>query len=256
MRKHLSQFAVLLTAIAILVSAAERVAAQDVVQVFRALRRADAAVQEMRNQKAPEFLKPLVNAELSFIKRVCDPNEEQMKAIVAAAQQAFDAMADMTVEGQANVIARNNVRIRGPNNESLTQNPYTRVRKDAAKYLRPILRQEQLERYLEESKQRDDFERRAAIGIAVGLMDNKLILTEEQREQLTEELIAKWWGVDIQQMQMYLNNPQYAPQIPASSLSKVLTPSQLKLWRSFNSTNFSVHIGHQPQSVLNEDWIK
>lgn len=255
MREHSSRLAVLLTAIAILVSTAEPARAQGVVEIFKAIR-ADGAENIKGNQKAPEFLKPLVNAELSFVKRVCDPNEEQMTAIVAAAQQAFDAMADMTVEGQANVIARNNLRIRGPNNESLTQNPYTRIRKDAAKFLRPILRQEQLERYLEESKQRDEFERQAAIDIAVGLIDNKLILTEEQREKLTEDLIVKWWGVDIQQIQMYLSNPQYAPEIPVSSLSKILTPSQMKVWRSFNSTNFSVHIGHEPQSGLNEDWIK
>lgn len=254
MRNHPSRFAVPLTAIAILVATPGRALTQDRVKIFKAMR-ADDPQKKNENQKAPEFLKPLVNAEVSFIKRVCEPDEEQMTAIVAAAQQAYQGMGNMVTEN-GRVVQVNNARVRGPNNESLTQNPYTRVRNDAAKFLGPILRKEQLERYLEESKLRDEFERQAAIDIAVGLIDDKLILTDEQREQLTEELIKNWKGVDIQQMQMYLYNPQYVPQVHIASLSKVLTQSQLKVWKSFNSTNFSVHIGHQGNTGLNEDWIK
>jgi len=50
---------------------------------------------EPAKKTAPEFLKPLINVELSFVKRVCDPSDVQMKAIVAAVKDARKAMADI-----------------------------------------------------------------------------------------------------------------------------------------------------------------
>ena len=39
------------------------------------------------DQKAPEFLKSLINTELSFLKRACEPSDEQMQQLVAAAKE-------------------------------------------------------------------------------------------------------------------------------------------------------------------------
>lgn len=211
-------------------------------------------------QKAPSFLKPLINLELSFIKRVCRPTDEQMNEIVAAAEQAFAKMSDIVQDDNNRVIRVNQgmmqVLVMGPNSERLTQNPYSRIRKDAAQYLQPILDKQQYAKYVEEAKQRDLFERESAVGIGVTLIDDKLCLQDEQRTKLFDQLLQKWTHIDILQMQMYLYNPQYIPSIDNRVLLSVLTESQMEAWRSYSATTMYIHIGHQQEAGLGEEWIK
>lgn len=206
-----------------------------------------------------QFLKPHVNVELSFIKRVCEPTDQQMTAIVEAARLAYWGMNDLVQSQNARRVVRNAnlmINVVGPNSERLTENPFVRIRDDAAKYLKPILKDDQYERYVKESGDRSRFERQAAIDIAVGLVDDKLVLSDQQRGQLTEKLLETWKTVDVQQMQMYLYNPQYAPSIDTASMDAVLTKKQMTAWRAQSTTNFSIHLGHEPDSGLGEDWLK
>lgn len=206
-----------------------------------------------------EFLKPLVNVELSFIKRVCKPSDEQMSTIVKAANKAFLKMNEI-VQDQNGIRVVHNVNaavnVRGPNQERLTENPYVRIRDDAAKYLKPLLKKNQFENYLKESDARQQFERTVAIEIAVDLVDEKVILSDQQRKRLAEKLDTNWKSVDVQQMQMYLQNPQYVPALYFVALDAIFTKKQMVAWGSMKSTHFSLYIGNAPDSGLGEDWIK
>ena len=207
--------------------------------------------------KTPECLKPLVNAELSFIKRVCNPSTEQMQSIVAEAKSAFDSMSDLSVEGQR-FIGNGRGDFQGPNQEVFSGNPYTRVRSDAARYLTPLVSEDQYQRYVAEAKARDAFERSAAIDIALELIDDLVLLTSNQRVSIHEKLMQEWKDVDFQMMKLYLSNPQYMPEIPLQAFRKILDKAQLKLLTdgSVQRVFFTVTLQNNEHASLGEDWIQ
>ncbi|TWU17923.1 hypothetical protein Poly21_00750 [Allorhodopirellula heiligendammensis] len=212
-----------------------------------------------RDLGAPlEFVKPLVNLEISFIKRVCEPTDEQMTEIVAAAKQAYEATGDMVQDPQQAIRVDNRVQIMGPGNEQLKENPYRRVRRDAAKYLQAIVSEEQYDRYQAESKQRDEFERAAVVGTIVALIDDKIAMTEQQRAEMTELMTPLKDGFDLQSMQVYIYNPQYLPKIPVSVVNKVFDERQLKAWKSMNSVmmSFTTSFNGAQEFSLEEEWIQ
>lgn len=214
-------------------------------------------VQQKNN--APEFLKPLINLELSFIKRVCDPSDDQMAAMVKEAESIIGVMSDIVrVPGQVGMRGGVAIVFRGPNQEQLVGNPYHRVRKEMAIFVKPRLTPQQYDLYLEESTQRDEFEREVAIDIAVEMIDTKLVLTSEQRAEITQKLLQGWQQVDFQWMQSYLNNPQYLPTMPSGLIESILTPTQINLWNSVNRTRVILHasVVNANSFGLDEEWIK
>ena len=211
------------------------------------------------DQKAPEFLKSLINVELSFVNRVCDPTDDQMKQIVSAAKVAHTEMNDI-VRGAGNrrviLPQQQAVRMVGPNNEQLVQNPYIRVRQDVAKCVKPILNDDQYERYVKEAADRARFEKQTAVDIVLGMLDDKVALTPQQRETISKQMMAKWDGIDIEQMQLYLNNSQYVPSVSTQFLNGVLTAKQMAAWKSHRSVSFSHSLSVSDGSGLDENWIE
>jgi hypothetical protein len=210
------------------------------------------------NEPPLEFMKPLYNTEISFVKRVCNPSDQQMKDIIAAVKTAYQATGDMDDDPNNINFQAGQVRIMGPGNEQLNENPYRRVRRDAKNHLKEPLSDEQYAKYLLEVKQRDDFERGAAIEIVVGLIDDKLPLTGPQRNELVQGLLDKWNDVDLQSVQNYVYNPEYVPQLPPGVIDKVLTKKQMSTWRTLNVMNISFHVGFNngQNMTLDEEWIK
>jgi len=205
-----------------------------------------------------EFLKPAVNFEISFIKRVCEPSDEQMKAIIEAATRSYQGTGNLVQEEGNRLFDNNGFRVMGPNNEQLNEHPLRRIRSDALEYLPPIVSKDQFAIYKIEADLRDEFERSAAIEMIIGMVDEKLALTDEQRVKLNEGLMKEWKDVDLQSIQTYLYNPEYVPQLPAGTINKVFTKKQLEAWKSFNQTNFGVQFnqGQDGMGIEGEDWIK
>lgn len=205
-----------------------------------------------------EFLKPLANLEISFIKRVCDPNEEQMSAIIAAATQAYNATGDMLSDPNQQLVVGNHTRFLGPGNEQLNQNPYKRIRRDAEVYLQPLVTEDQFVRYQTESKHRDQFERKAVVGLYVGLINAQLAMTEQQQSDMEALLMGEDDNPDLESIQVYIHNPQFLPKLPAHVAEKVFTKKQLAAWKSVNAQqiSFSASVGNIPEMSIAEEWIK
>jgi hypothetical protein len=211
------------------------------------------------DQKAPEFLKSLINVELSFLKRACEPSDEQMRRLVEGAKEAHQKMGSI-LQGAPNpagvAFRRHSIHLFGPNNERLVENPYQRVRKDVAKCAKAILDDDQHERYLKEAATRSRFEKQVAVDIVLELVDEKVVLTAQQREQLSEKMMSGWEGLGVVQLQRYLNDSQYVPNGATEFLSEVLTAKQLAVWRTHRAVSFAERIQVVDDSGLGEEWIK
>ncbi|MCM2371950.1 hypothetical protein [Aporhodopirellula aestuarii] len=213
-----------------------------------------------KNAKPLTFMKPLFNLEISFINRVCDPTDDQMKEIVKAATVAYQATGDMVKDaGGAQIqIRANEIQVRGPRNEHLSVNPYARVRDDARAFLKPILSEQQFDTYVKEADARDHFERATVVGIAIGMLDAKVGLSETQYAELTDLMMEGWTAIDLQSMMSYMHNEQYLPPIPSEMLKKVLSAKQKKVVDSTQQINLTVHFGNQfgANADFDEEWIK
>ena len=206
----------------------------------------------------PECFRPLINIELSFVKRVCEPTEDQMTKIVAAAKEAHLAMASLVKPQNAVQAIRAQVMFMGPQGERMSINPYHRVREDMAKLLEPLVSPEQYAKYVEEARLRDEYERDAAVGIVLGMIDAKLALSADQRKAIYEKLMEEWKDIDLQWLQNYRNNPQYMPQMPDELISPVLTERQKELWiaATLQKVTMYANLGQGNPAGFTEEWLK
>jgi len=210
------------------------------------------------DKEAPECFRPLINIELSFVKRVCEPTDEQMTKIVAAAKEAHQAMASLVKPQNAAQAMRAHAMFMGPQGERMSINPYHRVREDVAKLLEPLVSPEQHAKYVEEARLRDEYERDAAVGIVLDMVDAKLALSADQRKEIYGKLMEEWKDIDLQWLQNYRNNPQYMPQMPDELISPVLTEKQKELWiaATLQKVTMYANLGQGNPAGFTEEWLK
>ena len=215
------------------------------------------ANQADQKQPVPDFVKPIVNRELSFIKRVCRPTPEQMNKIVAQAKEAMNKMGDLVKANQNGgfVINANEAMIMGPNGEQLSESPHQRVENDLKQLLPKCVSKDQHQRYLEETKTRREYRRRAAISIAVGIVDEKVALNDQQYRDLTQRLTDDWDKASLLRMVNYLQNPEYIPDLPKGQLKEALSKDQYKAWNSYQTVTMWSNF-QPPQVDEMEKWIK
>ena len=184
--------------------------------------------------------------------RVCEPTEEQMKAIVESAEEAFDEMGDLLAN---NIRVAQLPRFHGLNGETLNANPIRRIRNDTMEFLPLLLTEKQFQKYKQESSQRDRIEREAAVDYLITLLDSKLVLSEVQQRKLRTVFLSEWPSLDVEWINSYLNNPNFVPVIPSNLLRKVLNTDQQTAWASYQQVSMGVMIGQNAEQFLQKEWL-
>ena len=205
-----------------------------------------------------EFLKPLINVELSFAKLACELTDDQMKPIVAEAKKAHQAMADIVMKQEAagdDFFTKNEVVFSGPNDEVMVVNPFKRIRDDIAKLLKPLVTEEQYAKFAEESRLRDEYERETAVQFLLNLLDLKLVLSLEQRKRLHEKLMAQWQDIDIHILDSSIMNQDGFPPAPDHLIIPELNASQQKLLIAQTRDSTHVYIGEDELFNAVEGWL-
>jgi hypothetical protein len=194
----------------------------------------DANVANIEKQFIPQF-KPLLTAELSFIHRVCDLNLEQRKKIHAASDKCLQAAVRKYAVTQ-NMMMRGGLgRV-----QRTSQDPTVLLHLALAEVLNKTLQPEQRTAYDNEMALRKAYRQRAAIENVVALIDERLVLTIDQRQKLTESLNKNWQASWVQSIEMLINNNQYLPSIPDQFVVSALNDTQKKVWRAAQKQNFMV----------------
>lgn len=209
--------------------------------------------------QAPDFLVPIMNVELSLVKRICEPNDVQMKAIVVAAKKAHQAMADIVEQPEEfddDQPRSSSVKFMGPNGESVLANPYVRVRQDMAKLLKPIVSEPQYARYTEEVKAREEYERETAIALVVKILDAKLAFSADQRERVQKTFRSEAKDIDIHWLVLADTNGDLLPPLPDQLFVPVLNDAQQKLLASLRRENVIPGIFDAGLIEFGEEWLK
>ncbi|MDA1055249.1 MAG: hypothetical protein O3C40_32920 [Planctomycetota bacterium] len=198
---------------------------------------ANAEVLQLEKQLLPQFT-PLATAELSFIHRACDLNLEQRKKIKAASDTCVKVAARRYAMAQRGMMIG-----RSGRSQPTVPDPAELLHQALAKVLEETLQEEQQTVYAAEMEKRRAFRKRVAIDNTVAAIDERLVLTIDQRQQLTETLDKNWQPSWVQSMEMQMNNNQYLPSIPDQFVVPVLSETQKQVWRAAQKHNYAVWSG-------------
>jgi len=167
---------------------------------------------EVINQFSP-MLNKILDVELYFVQKVCQPNAEQ-----AARLRKFGAGEVVTL---AKLMAENQ-------NQENTVDPRQLLTKALGREIEKVCSAEAAKRYREEMSGRLDYKQAAAAGLMLANMDRDLFLSPDQAQKIEGELHQNWkpeWSRNLQGL-MY---PQYAPWPDAKLIQPHLTPEQSQL---------------------------
>jgi hypothetical protein len=189
----------------------------------------------------------------ALVRRVCDPNAEQLKKL-----NELDAkwVKDNSQSGKpAGNFAQGVLRIfAGPGGLGgvQPQDPAETAKRLTNAYkvkLREILTPDQCDKYQNAVTEREQFRREANAECIVAVLDDRLSLNAEQRKEIRRSLAA-WPGVEKLQAYFYFQNQAYLPQLPAAAL-KALNASQRKIFDGIQKADFqSEMFDGQPAIVI------
>jgi hypothetical protein len=195
---------------------------------------------DFKNMYTP-FIAKLLTVELHFVKKVCQPDEQQFDQIHRAGLMAVANLSKHYEDLQ---------RIR----QSPKQWPDPREQIDAALLaaIEKSLSADAADRYRDEVAARSEAHRQASVGVMLVHIDAALLLSPQQHDQLAETLTEKWNQAWSTGPRLYLY-PQYARMPESHVLSSYLTDTQQKLWTQ-RATNSTVNFGWQMELGL-QDWM-
>lgn len=195
----------------------------------------NANVANLEKQYLPRFT-PLLTAELSFIHRACDLNLEQRKKIKASADQCLRGAVRKYSMAQQGMLRRAGV-------QRLILDPTDLLHQALAKVLKETLQPEQQAAYDAEMAKREAYRQQVAIENVVAIIDERLVLTSDQRRALTESLEKHWQPAWVQSIEMLMNNTQNLPSIPEQFVVPILNETQKQVWQTTQKQSYSVFGG-------------
>jgi hypothetical protein len=179
----------------------------------------DLAHNNLVNKTFTPPLKKVLNAELHFLKKICDPTDEQFTEIHRAGLAEVNVLAQLcAIQQRARTKTRD------------FADPNARIASALSDAVREVIPdRESADRYAEEINARAELRRTAAAGMIVSLIDQQAFLDPAQQDSLAAALLENWnsnWsGAPV--VVMY---PMYSTLPEADLLQPHLTALQQKLW--------------------------
>ncbi len=175
-----------------------------------------------------------IAAENALVRRVCKLSPEQLESL-----KQFDSKwvkKNAKVKAPNGNLAANVIRmvIPGAPADQETEDPF-KVLKLHQTELKKLLNDQQLAAYETAVTDRRKFRTQANVQCIVALLDERLNLSQVQREQISEKLTA-WKGLSNVQPNFYFQNTSYIPTLPAD-VKKVLNDSQRKALQLMNEAD-------------------
>ena len=189
----------------------------------------DARVKQLEQQYRPQF-KQLLDVELAFVRRVCEPDPSQRELVAKAGEQCMTAV--LTKCAAAQIQMEN-----GGFRPGSQPNPRGLLQEQFADALTKSLRPEQVERYRRESQQRTASRRRAVVHYMIAKADQTLAFSSEQREKLTQTLLEHYSDDWEQAIPLWMHNPQFVPAIPNRWITPLLNEKQQSVRRGIPESN-------------------
>jgi hypothetical protein len=172
--------------------------------------------------------RPIVRAELIFVRKICELDVERFRRINRDAELALKDVAKTFVEAQHQV----RVRLPGSARISPAVDGLALLHEGLASAMKKDLTPEQFVHYQAEVEKRDANRKQSAVRYLVDAIDRDLYLSGPQRLKLTESLLSHWdqsWSMSLEYL-LYGN--QFYPQGIDIYVTPFLDAAQNKIWQS------------------------
>jgi hypothetical protein len=164
--------------------------------------------QAVQRPQLAVMLKPLIEAELLFMKKVCTPSKDELGQIRKGVENYLDTTNPGTVS-TATTFVRESF-------DELVEKQFSRAKFDL---------------YRAECDKRKAFERLACAHTLAAQLDRELCLSTAQREAISRSLAAKWddsWDALVELVAV--EGTRLVPQIPDDLIEPHLESPQLEIW--------------------------
>jgi hypothetical protein len=171
--------------------------------------------------------RPIVRAELIFVRRLCELDMEQFRRINHDVEAEFQDTAKRFVEAQQ----QGRARAAGKVQRTQAVDGLALLREGLASVMKKDLTDEQFVHYQVEVEKRDAHRKQSAIGFLVDAIDRDLFLSDTQRLKLTESIRSHWeesWSLSLEYV-LYGN--QFYPLGIDAYVTPLLDASQQKIWQ-------------------------
>jgi hypothetical protein len=190
--------------------------------------------QNRRNLEAnyrPQF-EQMLYAELAFLRRVCKPDASQFLEIAKAAK------ADLHTPLREFVVSMTTPRVVPAGQTQTADQPRAAVQKQLVSLVEAKLGEEKARLYRQECDKLAEWRRHAVIMNLVASLDERLVLSPQQRDKLVESLSPKYDSSWDAYCEIYTSNPQYWPTIPDPLIVPLLDERQKGIWQQAMKPNF------------------
>jgi hypothetical protein len=206
-----------------------------------------AANQKTIEQQMRAQLEPMLKAELSFANRAAELNDDERRTLIAGSKKWFEEFIGPFVEKQdpnqrqMMLQAGNGIWFGGQ--APSRDDPRKSIQTGVAKLVSDTLPKEKRDKYKEECRKREEFVRLATVDNLVTRIDEKVILSADQRKKVTDALIKHWDENSAPQLEAFAISATIWPGIPDQWVLPELTESQQAVLSRINRTSGRVFIG-------------
>ncbi len=187
-------------------------------------------------QQFTQQFRPVLRTELHFLKTVCAPTKEQKQKIALEGDKALKAAVKKYAQNQQQMM---NGQWRG----GQQPDPRKLIQQGLLAAVKANLTPEQSQSYLAEIDRRNQDLKSVSVRNLVARIDQDLVLTADQREQLAAALHKDWkdaWGGSLE---MFMYGNEYLPVLPDKLIAPILTPVQKKVWSGAQKTQVNAFFG-------------
>lgn len=199
------------------------------------------------------LLRPMLKAELAFLKATGEPSEEQFKNIAASAEPTLKTiywkMAMQARRGEAREqvcvllldendddnerVAAEITVVKATKEEATKTEPFRPrrlIRDQLVSLARESLNAEQFARYEGELARRTERNRHVAIRSVVARLDADLLFSPDQREKFIQLLTTHWVDAGDMPLIQLMNDESFIPELPEDQVFAILTDRQRETW--------------------------
>lgn len=192
-------------------------------------------------------LRPILLAELAFVRQLCDLTPEQRPVIRAAGEAGLkEAARAMANQRQPQV------RVLGGSTASTE--PRVIIRQAVEKAVLATVSEDQRSEFQAEANKRAEFRQRAAIRYVVSRLDSTLFLTAEQRDEVEKTLTGNWQDEWENWLMLQAYGDRYFPSIPDQYVVRPLNPEQVAVWRGLQKISLRGSSINNGVAVEEDGW--
>jgi hypothetical protein len=192
-------------------------------------------------------LESLLKVELSFVNRVADLNDDERRTLVIASVEWLDKFVvdfGKNMDPNQRLMLQQGVRGFAVRGRQEGDSPRQSIQHEVAKIVDDTLPEYKAAAYRSECAKRDEFYRDVAIANLIECVDERLMLSTEQRQKIANALAENWDDGLIPQVEVFVTSANALPSSVEMWIRPELSEPQRRVLDRMNKLPQRAFFGH------------